>query len=158
MRILLVDDDAIFLDITGRLLGRAGHALATASNPVAGMALLRKAAAEGKPFQVVLSDWQMPEMSGPDFCRAVRCEFGRDLYFILLTGLGEAARLDGLDAGADDFLSKPFECSDLHGIDPVAQGAAEAAPAARGVSCRHALPPRRAPLLQFSRCCCREVR
>jgi CheY-like chemotaxis protein len=115
MRILLVDDDAIFLDITGRLLARSGHAIATAGNPITGLALLRKAAAEGSPFKVILSDWQMPEMSGPEFCRAVRAEFGRNPYFILLTGLGEAARLDGLHAGADDFLAKPFESSDLQG-------------------------------------------
>jgi DNA-binding response OmpR family regulator len=115
MRILLVDDDAIFLDITGRLLRRSGHVLATAGNPVAGLTLLRDAAADGSPFHVVLSDWQMPEMSGPDFCRAVRAEFGKNPYFILLTGLGERARLDGLHAGADDFLAKPFEAGDLHG-------------------------------------------
>jgi sigma-B regulation protein RsbU (phosphoserine phosphatase) len=115
MRILLVDDDAIFLDITGRLLRRSGHVLTTACNPLAALVLLRDAAAAGAPFQVVLSDWQMPDMTGPDFCRAVRGEFGRDLYFILLTGLGDSARLEGLEAGADDFLSKPFEASDLQG-------------------------------------------
>lgn len=121
MRILLLDDDAIFLDITGRLLTKGGHALATATNPLAAMTLLRKAAAEGTPFEVVLSDWQMPDMTGPEFCRAVRAEFGRDLYFILLTGLGDSARVEGLHAGADDFLSKPFEVSDLHGSLRTAQ-------------------------------------
>jgi sigma-B regulation protein RsbU (phosphoserine phosphatase) len=115
MRILLVDDDATFLEITGRLLRRSGHELITAFNPHEGLALLREARAKELPFQVVLSDWQMPEMTGPDFCRAIRAEFGRDPYFILLTGLGESARLDGLHSGADDFLSKPFESSDLHG-------------------------------------------
>ena len=115
MRILLVDDDAIFLEITARLLRRGGHVVAAASRAAEGLKLLRDAAARGTPFQVILSDWQMPEMTGPQFCQAVRAEFGREVYVILLTGLGESVRTDGLHAGADDFLAKPFDSTDLQG-------------------------------------------
>ena len=116
MRILLVDDDPIFLEITSRILGKAGHVVSTAGDGAEALTAVRKAAGTADAFQLVLTDWEMPVMNGPDLCKAVRAEFGRDdVYLILLTGLGNAARFDGLYAGADDFICKPFEVSELHG-------------------------------------------
>lgn len=116
MRILLVDDDPIFLAITSRILTRYGHLVTAMPDGAAALDQLRDAAAAGEPFQLVLSDWEMPGLTGPELCKAARALFGRDrLYIILLTGRGESARLDGLHAGADDFLSKPIETADLQG-------------------------------------------
>ncbi len=66
-------------------------------------------------FDIILSDWVMPGMSGLDLCRAVRA-LKRDSYgyFILLTSKSDKAEVaDGLDGGADDFLSKPVSLDEL---------------------------------------------
>lgn len=64
---------------------------------------------------LVLSDWVMPGMSGPEFCRAFRAlETDQYSYFILLTAKSEKQEVArGLDAGADDFLIKPLEADEL---------------------------------------------
>jgi CheY-like chemotaxis protein len=63
----------------------------------------------------VVSDWMMPRMDGVQLCRCVRARLGAPYtYFILLTALGDAEhRLAGMQAGADDFLAKPFNLSDI---------------------------------------------
>lgn len=67
-------------------------------------------------FRIVISDWQMPGMTGVELCRKVRNrQFGEYVYFILLSALNRGRHLcEGLEAGADDFLSKPFNPSELH--------------------------------------------
>ena len=64
---------------------------------------------------LVLSDWMMPGMNGIDFCRALRrIESDRYVYFILLTSKSDkAAVAEGLEVGADDFLSKPVDSGEL---------------------------------------------
>ena len=64
---------------------------------------------------LVLSDWMMPGMDGLEFCRAFRALPGEDYgYFILLTAKSEKVEIArGLDAGADDFLTKPVNPSEL---------------------------------------------
>lgn len=64
---------------------------------------------------VVLSGWVLPGMSGPEFCRAFRAA-GRERYgyFVLLTSRsGKEDVADGLDCGADDFLTKPVSAAEL---------------------------------------------
>ena len=65
--------------------------------------------------QMVLSDWMMPGMTGIDFCKAFRALSGEDyVYFILLTSKSEKNDVaEGLDAGADDFLTKPVNGHEL---------------------------------------------
>ena len=67
------------------------------------------------PPRLALLDWVMPGLDGPDVCRAVRGrESGRSLYVILLTSKNEQADIvAGLDAGADDYLVKPFDPGEL---------------------------------------------
>ena len=118
MRILLVDDDPVFTDGLRHALRRAGHDVDTACDGVEALEKLGLAA-PGTPasptcYRLMICDWQMPHLTGPDLCRAVRgSTVGHALYIIMLTSRGPAARLDGLDAGADDYLGKPFEMSDL---------------------------------------------
>jgi CheY-like chemotaxis protein len=64
---------------------------------------------------VVLSDWMMPRLDGIQFCRRVRARLGAPYtYFILLTALGDSEhRIAGMQAGADDYLAKPFSLVDV---------------------------------------------
>lgn len=71
---------------------------------------------QAQMFDLVISDWMMPGISGVDFCRTFRqmprASYG---YFILLTSKSEKAEVaDGLEAGADDFLTKPVNPNELH--------------------------------------------
>ncbi|GAB4268496.1 MAG: SpoIIE family protein phosphatase [Pararhodobacter sp.] len=70
---------------------------------------------EERDIDLVLSDWMMPGMNGPDFCRALRDRRpDRYIYFILLTSKSDkAAVAEGLDVGADDFLAKPVDPGEL---------------------------------------------
>ena len=64
----------------------------------------------------IISDWMMPEMSGPELCQEVRA-LGQEnyVYFILVTSKrGKDEVAEGLDAGADDFLTKPLDMGEMH--------------------------------------------
>jgi phosphoserine phosphatase RsbU/P len=69
------------------------------------------------PIDLILSDWMMPGMNGIDFCRALRTDQAdRYTYFILLTSKSDkAAVAEGLEVGADDFLTKPVDPGELRG-------------------------------------------
>lgn len=108
MRILVVEDDPMSRDLVAGTLRRAGHQVETAGD---GREALGRLA--GGLIRMVVSDWHMPGMDGAELCRAIRASAGPDVYVILLTGKGAAARFDGLHAGADDYLDKPFDITDL---------------------------------------------
>ncbi|MCK4601843.1 MAG: response regulator, partial [Phycisphaerae bacterium] len=82
----------------------------TAENGLVAMDILRNT-----KCRMVITDWEMPEMNGVELCRAIRSEdLGRYIYIILLTcRKGTANTVEGLSAGADDFMSKPFDPSEL---------------------------------------------
>jgi putative two-component system response regulator len=110
VRILIVDDDEISLDVLKIALEQAGHETDIARN---GRQALDKLSAG--QYQLVISDWEMPELTGLDLCRALRAkDVGRYIYFILLTSRdGTASTVEGLAAGADDFVTKPFDPDEL---------------------------------------------
>lgn len=108
--VLIVDDSRLQREILARSLRKWGYRVVEAES--AEQALLLCASAS---FDLVLSDWMMPGMNGLDFCCAYRNlpneEYG---YFILLTSKSEKVEIArGLDAGADDFLTKPVNQSEL---------------------------------------------
>jgi len=109
-RVLIVDDSAAQRRVLTLSLKRSGYQVTEVDSGDAALTLCRVA-----DFDIVLSDWMMPGMSGLEFCRAFRA-LPRDGYgyFILLTSKSEKAEIaDGLDAGADDFLSKPVSPGEL---------------------------------------------
>ena len=63
----------------------------------------------------IISDWMMPDLNGIELCRRIRAtDFGRYIYFILLTGReGKSSLIEGMNAGADEFLVKPFDKDEL---------------------------------------------
>ncbi|HJP89420.1 MAG TPA: HD domain-containing phosphohydrolase [Candidatus Limnocylindrales bacterium] len=110
IRVLVVEDDASNRALLDALLRRAGYdvvAIATGADAV------RAAHDEGP--DVVLLDIELPGMNGLDVCRALRADVTTvALPIILLTGRTETSDVvAGLDAGADDFLRKPFERAEL---------------------------------------------
>jgi len=110
MRILIVDDDDISLEMLGNTLAAAGHEVVTAAN---GRDALEALAAH--PCRMVISDWDMPEMNGIDLCERLRGgESSGYIYVILLTSHnGKQKIVEGMTAGADDFISKPFDPQEL---------------------------------------------
>ncbi len=103
-RILLVDDEPTQRLIVARLLKRAGYEVETAGNGVEALAKL-----ESGDFQLMITDWEMPEMDGIALCRALRkSETQSYTYTILLTARDSIENVvAGLQAGADDYLTKP---------------------------------------------------
>jgi putative two-component system response regulator len=110
MRLLIVDDDEISLEMTTAMLSRRGYQVDTAADARQALDLLA-----GGLHRVVISDWEMPGMSGPELCEAIRAtDFGGYIYTILLTGRNKNSdSVIGLNAGADDFITKPVDPDQL---------------------------------------------
>lgn len=110
MRVLIVEDDPVTAEILTDNLQQFGYEVAWAADGREALEQVRT----GK-FRLVVSDWQMPRMSGLDLCREIRRRsMSGYIYFILLTSnTGVENTVCGLDAGADDFLTKPFHPHEL---------------------------------------------
>ena len=110
MKILIVDDDPMALEMLRHALTRAGHEVETAANGVEAMAILSRGIC-----RLVISDWTMPEMDGVELCRRIRAaDSGGYVYVILLTARNSSQdTVEGLSAGADDFMPKPFNPTEL---------------------------------------------
>ncbi|MCT4608232.1 MAG: SpoIIE family protein phosphatase [Pelagimonas sp.] len=109
-RVLVVDDSRLQLRIMRTMLERWGFEVFEAESG----AIALDICIESDP-DLVLSDWMMPEMDGLEFCRRYReLHSDRYGYFILLTSKSEKGEVaQGLDAGADDFLTKPVNANEL---------------------------------------------
>lgn len=110
MRILIVDDDDISAEILSNALTRFGHQVTAARDGFEALELIRSG-----EFRMVILDWEMPGMTGVDLCRRIRERYASGyIYIILLTARrGTSSIVEGMKAGADDFLSKPFEPEEL---------------------------------------------
>jgi len=111
-RILIVDDEASIRDMLTFALGNAGYEPLTAADARAGELII----ADQSP-DLLLLDWMMPGENGVSFCRRLRSQSAtRDIPIIMLTARDtEEDVLAGLDAGADDYLGKPFSTRELLG-------------------------------------------
>ncbi len=109
-RVLVVDDSALQLKIMASMLGKWGFEVLQAESGPEALEICAKT-----PPDLIVSDWMMPDMDGPEFCRQFR-KMDRESYgyFILLTSKSEkGAVAQGLDSGADDFLTKPVNAHEL---------------------------------------------
>lgn len=111
MRILIADDDPVSRRVLEATLRRWGHSLVVCQNGWQAWEELQK---EDAPRLAIL-DWMMPGMDGLQVCAAVRQrQQERYTYLLLLTARGQKEDLvAGLDAGADDYLTKPFHAHEL---------------------------------------------
>lgn len=108
--VLLVEDNAAERLRLKAMLNRIGYAVETARHGLEALKIL-----ERRSCDIIVSDWNMPELDGLQLCRTLREEerFGYP-YFIMLTGFDSKADLiAGMDAGADDFITKPFNAEEL---------------------------------------------
>lgn len=108
--ILLVEDEAAIREMVAMALERAGHRVRHAESSEDADAAIRLSQPD-----LILLDWMLPGESGIDFARRLKRDNNRrDIPIILLTARGEEAdRIRGLDAGADDYVPKPFSPREL---------------------------------------------
>jgi len=111
VRILIADDDVTSRLVLEGVLKRHGHVVIAT---VDGTAALKVMLGPDAPKLAIL-DWMMPGLAGVDVCRRVRArQSDEPPYLILLTSRGEKADIvAGLNAGADDYLAKPFDAGEL---------------------------------------------
>lgn len=110
LQILVIDDDEITQLTLTRILEQQGYQVITASNGEDGLAQAKKSLPA-----LIICDWLMPGMDGIEVCRQVKAEAQLSTtFFIVLTSLDSVADVvKGLDAGADDFITKPIEQNEL---------------------------------------------
>lgn len=110
MRILIAEDDLVSRVVLGESLKKLGHEVIATED---GKAAWDVYASQRVPM--LISDWMMPEMDGLELCRRIRAEKRSTYtYVILLTALaGKKNYLEGMQAGADDFVVKPFDLDEL---------------------------------------------
>lgn len=106
--LLIVDDDRRIRDLLSRFLAGEGYRVTTADN-----AAVARAKLKGLSFDLLILDVMMPGESGFDFAKAIRAA-GNDIPILMLTARDATeSRIQGLEIGADDYLSKPFEPREL---------------------------------------------
>jgi two-component system cell cycle response regulator len=106
MKILIAEDDMTSRLVLGATLKKLGHEVIAVGDGQQAWDSLNK-----EHFPLLISDWMMPDMDGLELCRLIRgANHAQYTYIILLTSMGgKSSYLDGMDAGADDFITKPLD-------------------------------------------------
>lgn len=110
LSVLIVDDEVISRRILQRAVEQYGYQCQVATDGATAWDQFLQSVVD-----VIISDWMMPDLDGLELCRRVRAHTDTTYtYFILLTALGDKAHfLEGMRAGADDYLTKPFDQDEL---------------------------------------------
>lgn len=111
MKIVIAEDDLTSRTVLQAILTKWGFEVTATADGQAAFAVLQ---APDAP-QMAIIDWMMPKMDGPTLCRKLREQQRKDpLYLILLTSKGESRDIvAGLEAGADDYIAKPYDNREL---------------------------------------------
>ncbi|MDJ0681684.1 MAG: response regulator [Xenococcaceae cyanobacterium MO_167.B52] len=108
MRILLIDDDETLIDILTRTLQEKSYAVDVATDGEQGWVY-----GSTYNYDLIILDWSLPKLDGISLCQRFRAS-GHDTPIILLTSRdGSQNKIRGLNAGADDYISKPFDVDEL---------------------------------------------
>ncbi len=112
MKILIAEDDVTSRTMLRAILGKWGCEVVETSDGEGAWAALQETDAP----QLAVLDWMMPGITGPALCRKLRGQERKDpLYLILLTSKGDSGDIvQGLEAGADDYIAKPYDNEELH--------------------------------------------
>jgi diguanylate cyclase (GGDEF)-like protein len=110
IKILIADDDPDIRDVLKLTLAEENYEVTEAGDGEEALKIIN-----AKPLDLVLLDYKMPKLDGRQVCRLVKRDLLlRHLPVVMVTGKGEVSdRIDGLDAGADDYIVKPFEPKEL---------------------------------------------
>lgn len=110
MRILIVDDDKVIRLLLSKIVQKWGHEVVLAADGAEAWDILQK-----EEICFIITDWMMPGMNGLELCRRIRdAGFSHYIYIIMLTGKESKNELvEGMEAGADDFVVKPFTKDEL---------------------------------------------
>lgn len=108
---LIVDDDPVIRSMLSRLLGTWNYNVREATDG----SMAWRVFGEANPPRIIILDWEMPGLDGLEVCRRIRASFGtQGFHIILLTSHDASADVvSGLEAGADDYLIKPFKVAEL---------------------------------------------
>jgi two-component system chemotaxis response regulator CheY len=107
--VLVAEDDPVSRRVLEALLVRMGHECVLAEDGDAAWARFERAMPD-----VLITDWMMPGLDGPALCRRVRAAHGDTCYVMVLTALsGDDHVRTAIEAGADDFLTKPLDRNQL---------------------------------------------
>lgn len=111
MKILIADDEAISRRLLEKTLTRAGYEVSAVDNGRLAVERLKKSDAP----RLALLDWVMPELDGPGVCRELRKLQERNYTYVILLTSKESKEdiVTGLESGADDYLTKPFNAEEL---------------------------------------------
>ena len=110
MRILVAEDDGRLADVLGQALTEAGWEAELVAD---GRAAYGRALPGGLPYDVLLLDWMLPGLSGVEVCARLRGQGVTTPVLMLTARAGVPDRIAGLDAGSDDYLTKPFDIDEL---------------------------------------------
>ena len=118
MKVLIAEDDHDSRELLAWMLEKLGYQVVSATNGKEAWDAFRK----GR-FRIVISDVLMPEVDGLELCRRIRLhKQSKYTYIVMLTALiGKKEYLEGMAAGADDFVTKPFDADELKARLRVAQ-------------------------------------
>jgi len=111
MKILIVEDDPVSQKLLEKIAGREGYEVILANNGQSAWETVKK-----ERVDMVITDWMMPEMDGLELCRKIRhADLSRYVYVIILTSKDQAEDAVAVfDAGADDYIRKPFNPDELN--------------------------------------------
>lgn len=112
-RILLVDDEAELTDALSRLLKREGYDVDVANDGEAALLAVQRQVDQGQLYDLLILDWMLPKLSGIEVCQELRSQSQLTPVLFLTAKDTLDDRVQGLDAGADDYLVKPFELREL---------------------------------------------
>lgn len=109
-KILIAEDDEISRKMLRRILLKDGNEVTAVEDGLKALALLKNETPD-----ILVTDWMMPDLDGSELTRRVRAlDLPGYVYVILLTALTEKERIiEGLDAGADDYITKPYDKTEL---------------------------------------------
>jgi diguanylate cyclase (GGDEF)-like protein len=109
--VLIAEDEPVSRRLLEKNLAKVGYNVVSAANGQEALDIFKR-----DFFPIVISDWMMPKMNGLELCKAIRSDKSKKgyVYIVLLTGKNSKEDIiEGLDAGADDYLTKPFNRAEL---------------------------------------------